>query len=130
MTADTPTSSEMRAPWITRLSTSRPTWSVPSGYAALPPACHTGGVKRRSSDCLAGSCGATQGAASAAPTTTSRISVPASAAGLKANRRHAREPDVAGADASYASVSRGSVTAISAAGSSGSGRRTARPPGS
>src|SRR5213594_3714529 len=47
-TADTPTISEIRAPWTIRLSTSRPTWSVPSGYAALPPVCHTGGVKRRS----------------------------------------------------------------------------------
>ena len=30
-TARTPTSSEIRAPWIMRLRMSRPTWSVPSG---------------------------------------------------------------------------------------------------
>jgi len=30
-TARTPTSSEIRAPWIMRLKMSRPTWSVPSG---------------------------------------------------------------------------------------------------
>src|SRR4030095_9291150 len=30
-----------------RLRMSRPTWSVPSGYAAWPLSAHTGGVKRR-----------------------------------------------------------------------------------
>ena len=59
---------------------------------ALPPACHIGGVNRRSRDCLAGSCGATHGAATAALTITSKISEPTIAAGLSANRRHAREP--------------------------------------
>jgi hypothetical protein len=41
---------------------------------------------------LAGSCGAIQGAASAAPMTTARISAPMSAAGLRANFRQARDP--------------------------------------
>ena len=81
-TASTPTSSEMRAPWMMRLRMSRPTWSVPSGYAALPPGAQTGGVKRRMRLCVAGSCRVIHGAASAAPTTTSRISMPSSAAGL------------------------------------------------
>ncbi len=63
---------------------------------AFPPACHIGGVNRRSRDCLAGSCGAAQGATTAALTITSKISEPASAAGLNAKRRQAREPLLAG----------------------------------
>ena len=30
-TEDTPTTSDTRLPWMTRLSMSRPSWSVPSG---------------------------------------------------------------------------------------------------
>ena len=37
----------MRAPWMMRLRMSRPTWSVPSTWAALPASAQTGGVKRR-----------------------------------------------------------------------------------
>src|SRR2546425_11717643 len=73
-----------------RLRMSRPTWSVPSGYAAVPCADHAGGVKRRSRVCLAGSWGAIQGAASAAAVTTSRMSAPASTAGFRASFRQAR----------------------------------------
>src|SRR2546427_6715024 len=34
-TEDTPTSSEIRVPWMTRLNMSRPSWSVPSGWSQL-----------------------------------------------------------------------------------------------
>jgi hypothetical protein len=103
-TARTPTTSETRAPCTIRLRMSRPTWSVPSRYDGLPPGAHTGGVKRRIRLCLAGSWGVIHGAASAAPTTTARISSPSNAAGLRANLRHARESDAIGAPApSYAS---------------------------
>src|SRR5262249_5790671 len=52
---------------------------------------HTGGVKRRIRLWRAGSWGATQGANTAAPITASRMRTPASAAGLRASLRHARE---------------------------------------
>ena len=54
-TAAIPTMREMRAPWMMRLRMSRPTWSVPSTWAALPASAQTGGVKRRIRLCRAGS---------------------------------------------------------------------------
>jgi hypothetical protein len=63
----------------------------------LPPAVQIGGVKRRMRLCLAGSWGAIHGAPSAVPITTSRMSVPTIAAGLRASLRQPREPVAAGA---------------------------------
>ena len=40
-----PTTSETRAPWMRRLSTSRPSVSVPSGCASAPPRAHAGGLE-------------------------------------------------------------------------------------
>src|SRR5215831_14217391 len=46
ITAVRPTTIEIRAPKISRESTSRPSWSVPSRYFTLPPVCQNGGLKR------------------------------------------------------------------------------------
>ena len=45
-TAVKPTTIETRAPKMSRDSTSRPRWSVPSRCSPLPPACQAGGRKR------------------------------------------------------------------------------------
>src|SRR5919197_751208 len=62
MTAVKPTTIETRAPKISRESTSRPTWSVPSRCSLLPPCCHAGGRKRSPSNPTCGSCGAMKSA--------------------------------------------------------------------
>ena len=46
ITAVKPTTIETRAPKISRDSTSRPSWSVPSRYLVVPPVCQNGGLKR------------------------------------------------------------------------------------
>src|SRR4029453_12226490 len=46
ITAVKPTIIDTRAPKISRDSTSRPMWSVPSRCSVLPPAIHAGGRKR------------------------------------------------------------------------------------
>ena len=66
MTAVKPTTMETRAPKIRRDSTSRPTWSVPSRWASLPPACHAGGRKRSPSTPISGLYGASTSAKIAA----------------------------------------------------------------
>ena len=45
-TAVKPTTTETRAPKISRESTSRPRWSVPRRYRSLPPTCQKGGLNR------------------------------------------------------------------------------------
>src|SRR5262245_34715214 len=62
-----------RAPWISRLKTSRPSTSVPSRYLALPPSCHAGGESLSGSDCSVGEWGAMSGARSATSTSTTMI---------------------------------------------------------
>src|SRR5437868_4201851 len=57
-TAVRPTTIETRAPKISRDSTSRPSWSVPSRYLVLPPACQNGGLKRAVRLPISGLCGA------------------------------------------------------------------------
>src|SRR2546425_9633301 len=77
-TAAKPISNETREPKITRDSTSRPRWSVPSGYARPSAASIVGGLSLSRSDWRSGSCGASTGAAAAttnsAPTNASASS--------------------------------------------------------
>ena len=58
ITAVKPTTIETRAPKISRDSTSRPSWSVPSRYLVLPPVCQNGGLKRAVRLPISGLCGA------------------------------------------------------------------------
>ena len=58
ITAVKPTTIETRAPKISRDSTSRPSWSVPSRCSVLPPACQNGGWKRAVRLPTSGLCGA------------------------------------------------------------------------
>ena len=53
-TAVMPTIMETRAPKMSRESTSRPRWSVPSRWASLPPACQNGGRNRSPSVPISG----------------------------------------------------------------------------
>jgi hypothetical protein len=46
--------SEVRAPYASRLATSRPSASVPSGWSLVPPS-HTGGARLFSMSCSSGS---------------------------------------------------------------------------
>src|SRR5262245_2954675 len=62
-----------RAPWISRLKTSRPSTSVPSRYLVLPPSCHAGGESLSGSDCSVGEWGAMSGASSATSTSTTMM---------------------------------------------------------
>src|SRR5216683_5785731 len=62
MTARKPTTMDTRAPKISRESTSRPTWSVPSRWARLPPSTQAGGLNRSVSVPTSGSEGASTSA--------------------------------------------------------------------
>ena len=73
MTAVNPTTSEMRAPKISRDSTSRPSWSVPSRYSVLPPVSQNGGLKRAVRMPTSGLCGANWLAKTATTVMTPRI---------------------------------------------------------
>src|SRR5690242_12937025 len=64
-TAAKPTVSDTRAPQITRESTSRPRWSVPSTWALPSMPWSVGAASRPRSDWRSGSCGASHGAATA-----------------------------------------------------------------
>src|SRR5216684_1528055 len=57
-TAVRPTTIDTRAPKISRDSTSRPSWSVPSRYWVLPPVAQNGGLKRAVRLPISGLCGA------------------------------------------------------------------------
>src|SRR5688500_5722469 len=81
ITDDTPTSSEMRVPWMTRLSMSRPSWSVPRGYSQLG----------RSNVCAwslaIGLRGASTSAKMATTSSTATMATPTSAVVLRRSRR-------------------------------------------
>ena len=71
---------------------SRPDWSVPRTWAALPPASQTGGRRRRATSWSSGSWGAMTGAASATATFRTRMARPMAPARLRtsADANHAR----------------------------------------
>src|SRR5262249_37548653 len=71
------TNSEVRAPYITRESVSRPTWSVPKSASA------SGGLFMRAKFAFRGSRGAIQGAARATNTISSPITPPTTDSGLR-----------------------------------------------
>src|SRR6266567_1805824 len=58
ITAVKPTTIDTRAPKISRDSTSRPSWSVPSRYCVLPPLTQKGGLNRAVRLPISGLCGA------------------------------------------------------------------------
>src|ERR1043166_5621498 len=70
------TSSEMRLPWMMRLSTSRPKRSVPSGCSDVPRSIHTGGMSLAVMSPSVGLCGARYGA-KIAQTTSASSTAPA-----------------------------------------------------
>ena len=75
-TADGPISTEVFAPWTTRLRMSRPSWSVPR-TASVPSAERPAGrVNRARRFCSFGSAGASQPGAIAQRPTTRRIATP------------------------------------------------------
>src|ERR1700741_314786 len=78
-TAAKPTSSDTRAPYSRRLTTSRPSVSVPSGWRTLPPSIHIGGVNRESRSLRIGSVGASAGARAASNALATMTSTPTSA---------------------------------------------------
>src|SRR2546421_3175384 len=90
MTAVKPTTIETRAPKIRRESTSRPTWSVPSRCAVLPPCCHAGGRKRSPSRPTWGSWGAITSAKIARSASTARMVI--GTIGQPSRRKDARRP--------------------------------------
>src|ERR1700686_5076597 len=74
MTAVKPTTIDTRAPKISRDSTSRPSWSVPSRYSVLPPLTQNGGLKRAVRLPISGLCGASWLAKTATMAMPARIS--------------------------------------------------------
>ena len=46
---------DTRAPWMIRLRMSRPSLSVPRGYAMVPPSCQNGALNRLARDPFKGS---------------------------------------------------------------------------
>src|SRR6266446_9973764 len=67
------TSSEMRLPWMIRLSTSRPKRSVPSGCSDVPRSIHRGGMSLAVMSPSVGLCGDRYGAKTAQTTSTPRM---------------------------------------------------------
>ena len=74
ITAVMPTTIDTRAPKISRDSTSRPSWSVPSRYLVLPPVTQNGGLKRAARLPTSGLCGASWLAKTATKAMPPRIS--------------------------------------------------------
>src|SRR5216684_4218696 len=74
MTAVKPTTIDTRAPKISRDSTSRPSWSVPSRYSVLPPFTQKGGLNRAVRLPISGLCGASWLAKTATRAMIPRIS--------------------------------------------------------
>ena len=75
ITAVKPTTIETRAPKISRDSTSRPSWSVPSRWFIAPPACQNGGLKRAVRLPTSGLCGARTSAKIAVKAITPRMMI-------------------------------------------------------
>src|SRR2546422_2597591 len=90
ITAVKPTTIDTRAPKISRESTSRPTWSVPSRCAVLPPCCHAGGRKRSPRMPTCGSWGAMTSAKIASSASTRRMAI--GKTGRPSVRKEARRP--------------------------------------
>src|SRR3954453_3360935 len=88
-TAVMPTIIETRAPKISRDSTSRPSWSVPSKYSYVPPFIQNGGLKRAVSIPTSGLCGARNSAKIATKAIVPRISTGNSGKSPRRNRRSA-----------------------------------------
>src|SRR5713226_9525108 len=82
-TAPRPVTRERRAPVITRLSTSRPYWSVPKGWAVL------GGESASSRFIFTGSMRVTAEPATASATTSARMAAPSTTAVRRESRRTA-----------------------------------------
>src|SRR6266850_6657598 len=80
-TDDTPTSSEMRVPWMTRLSMSRPSWSVPRRWSQL------GRAKVWVWSLAIGLWGASTSAKRAVTSSMATIATPTSAVVLRRSRR-------------------------------------------
>ena len=70
-----PTIIDTRAPKISRESTSRPMWSVPSRCAVLPPWIHAGGLKRWPREPISGLWGTTKSANTASSSSVARIAI-------------------------------------------------------
>src|SRR5262249_32474786 len=109
-TARLPMSNDNRAPWMMRVSTSLPSWSVPSGW---PPPLHSvRPCSRFARSIWLGSWGTIHGAEIAAATTTATTSVPASPVGLRSSASATRPGVVAAAAEPPSSMSAaGSVIA-------------------
>src|SRR5437016_2531022 len=86
-TAVRPTTIDTLAPKISRDSTSRPSWSVPSRYLVLPPACQNGGLKRAVRLPISGLCGASWLANTATNAMVPRIITGTIGKSLNRNRR-------------------------------------------
>src|SRR5689334_22666123 len=88
-TAVKPTTIDTRAPKISRDSTSRPSWSVPSRYSYDPPFIQKGGLKRAVSIPTSGLCGARNSAKIATNAIVPRISTGRSGKSPRRKRRSA-----------------------------------------
>src|SRR5919106_815844 len=83
-----PTSSDTRAPYTTRLHTSRPNSSVPRKFVPL------GGFSRLTGSSRVGSWVATRPAASAAASMSTKIAVPTTTLGLRRSRLPIADPRI------------------------------------
>src|SRR5215470_8411463 len=101
----TPTRSEMRLPWSTRLQMSRPNSSVPRMWMAL------GGLSREAGDSRVGLYEESTPARSAAAMKTSRMSAPATTLRL-ASRRRSQRGRVDGATADAAGTRTSTVASV------------------
>ncbi len=82
--------SDVRAAQITRLSMSRPSGSVPSRCAEVPPPSQAGGFSRFANDISLKPYGATNGAASATAITSTSKAAPTQPVRTRASRRSVR----------------------------------------
>src|SRR5207247_1764785 len=108
-TAAKPTSSDTRAPYTMRESTSRPRWSVPRRWARPSAASSVGASSRARSDWRVGSWGASHGAATAI---TARSATKAAPAVTSRRVRRAARPPAAAAGSASAGTDAGIEDAI------------------
>src|SRR5688572_29632130 len=95
MTAVKPTIMEIRAPKMSRESTSRPMWSVPSRNSMLPPADQAGGLKRWPREPISGLWGAMKSARAATTTRVTRMPIGTHGSpSVLARRDASRKPSV------------------------------------